>query len=205
GVFWEEKLGKHTRWQAMLFVFNLPFVPFALPVLPVDQMQAYGVYARDNFGFSSPLRWEDGTIRELRQDYADMHGWEEMVAEVAKLYHALPDAQREKCFIYGGNYGQAGALDFYRKKYDLPEPVSYNASFLLWAPDELDFDRQIAVEDYPQDPSEFFLSTEKVGELRTPYARDTHYIYYYTEPSSDPKAAWREEIAGRKKARFGGE
>lgn len=205
GVFWEEKLSAKSYWLAPVFLFNFMLLPFALPVLPVEQMKAYGVYVRDNFGFSTPLRWEDGIIRDIKQDYADMHGWEEMVAEVAKLYHALPDEEREKCFIYGGNYGQAGALDFFRKKYDLPEPVSYNASFLLWAPDELDFDRQIAVEDYPQGPSEFFLKTEKVGEIDSPHARDTHYIYYYTDPSSDPQAAWREEITGRKKARFGGE
>lgn len=205
GLFWEEKLKGKAVWLTPVFLLNVLLMPFAIPILPVEQMKAYGVHARDNYGFTSSLRWEDGTVREIRQDYADMHGWEEMVAEVAKIYHALPEEQREKCFIYGGNYGQAGALDFYRKKYDLPEPVSYNASFLLWAPDELDFDRQIAVEDYPQDPSEFFLSTEKVGELYSPNARDTHYIYYYTDPSSDPKAAWREEIAGRKKARFGGE
>ncbi|WP_273445391.1 glycosyltransferase family 39 protein [Neolewinella agarilytica] len=197
GLFWEEKVGQKSLWLLPVFAVNFLFIPFGLPVLPIDKMQTFGVFIRDEVGLAAPLRWEDGEYRDLSQDYADMHGWEEMVQAVAKEYHQLAPEDKANCFIYGGNYGQAGALSFYRKKYDLPEPVSYNASFILWVPREMTFDRQISVEDYPQPASEFFQRTDTLLVQHSPFARETHYFYYYTEPSSDPAAAWREEIKGR--------
>ena len=36
------------------------------------------------------VRTNTGETGELPQDYADMLGWEEQVAAVARVYHALP-------------------------------------------------------------------------------------------------------------------
>ena len=51
---------------------------------------------------------EDGVVRNLRQDYADMHGWEEIPRKAAKLYHNLTPEQQRTCLLYAGHYGQAG-------------------------------------------------------------------------------------------------
>ncbi|MEM9931681.1 MAG: glycosyltransferase family 39 protein, partial [Bacteroidota bacterium] len=124
GCFWADVL-KNRSWLIILpLAVNFLVMPFALTVLPIETMKQYGVYVRDNYGLEPPLRWEDGTIRDLSQDYADMHGWEEMVAAVADFYHSLPPEAQAKCMIEGGHYGEAGALNFFRKKYHLPEAVS---------------------------------------------------------------------------------
>jgi hypothetical protein len=44
----------------------------------------------------------------------------------------IPD--KKTCFIYGENYGYAGAITIIGKKYGLPEAVSFSESFRYWIP-----------------------------------------------------------------------
>jgi hypothetical protein len=203
GCFWAEWLGKRSLWITLPLLANVLLIPFGLPILPVDQMQEYGVSARDNYGLDTGLRWEDGTIHDLSQDYADMHGWEEMVAKVAEFYHQLPPEEQATCMIEGGNYGHAGALNFFRHKYNLPEAVSFDASFLLWVPEHVEFDRQIILDDSPQGPSDYFSVVSLVDSTHTPYARETGYIYYREQPKVDVVQAWKEIVRERKTALLG--
>ena len=200
GVAWSEWLSKKSWLITLPLLANFLLIPFGLPILPVEQMQDYGVYTRDNFGFTSGLRWEDGSVRDLSQDYADMHGWEEMVAKVAEFYHQLPPEKQATCMIEGGNYGHAGALNFYRHKYNLPEAVSFDASFLLWVPEHIEFDRQIILDDYPQGPSDYFSVVSLVDSTHTLYARETGFIYYREQPKADVVRAWADIVRERKAA-----
>ncbi|MEM6398098.1 MAG: hypothetical protein AAF741_17235 [Bacteroidota bacterium] len=119
-----------------------------------------------------------------------MHGWEEMVAEVANFYHSLSPEEQAQAMIYAANYGQAGALTFYRKKYDLPEAYCFDSSFLLWVDPKLDFERQLAVETEPIPESRYFDSIDLVGHPQTPYARQQHFIYYRTQPQMPLQPEW---------------
>lgn len=203
GYFWAQKL-RHRSWILLPFLFlSFGLIPYGLPILSVDTMKAYGIYLRDNWGNSSPLRWEDGSVRDFGQDYSDMHGWEEMVRSVAEFYHKLPPADQAKTMIYAGNYGQAGALTFYRKKYDLPEPYSFHASYLLWVEEDVDFDRQIIVEDRPQDGSDYFNSVILVDDTAWPDAREVNYIYYQTEPKENVSDAWKRIVRAQRAERIG--
>lgn len=203
GCLWAEKLKAKSWWLALPLLLNFFLIPFGLPVLSVETMQDYGVYMRDNYGLDVGLRWEDGSVRDLSQDYADMHGWEEMVAKVAEFYHQLTPEEQAKCMIEGGHYGEAGALNFYRKKYGLPEAVSFDASFLLWVPRHISFDRQIIVDDTPQGASDYFENVVLIDSTATPFARETSYIYYRTAPKVDVEAAWTRIVGERRSEGLG--
>ena len=183
----------------VVLVLNLFAIPFALPILPIEMMKAYGVHLRDNYGMEGPLRWEDGIVRDLRQDYADMHGWEEIPIKVAKLYHSFTPEEKEKCLLYAGHYGQAGVLNFYRKKYNLPETYSFNASFVAWLKEDMDIERQIQVDDTPQTTSESFKTIELIDSIESPYARDPGLIYLKTQPKMELKEVWKELVRERKR------
>ena len=47
-----------------------------------------------------------------------------MVASVAGVYNSLPPEQRAKTAILAGNYGEAGAIDFFGPRYGLPKSIS---------------------------------------------------------------------------------
>jgi len=42
-----------------------------------------------------------------------MHGWENQAKVVAKVFHGLSAAEQADCIIFAGNFGEAGAIDFY--------------------------------------------------------------------------------------------
>jgi hypothetical protein len=68
----------------------------------------------------------------LPQHFADEFGWEEMVRNVAAVYNALPPDERAKTAILGGNYGGAGAIDFFAAKYGLPKAISAHQNYYYW-------------------------------------------------------------------------
>lgn len=204
GVAWIDWLTRGR--QALKYVLviaipllNLPFIPYGTPVLPIETMQRYGVFMSETFGMTGPLIWEDGKMRALPQDYADMYGWEEMAEKVARLYHGLSESKRAACLIWGGGYAHAGALNYYREKYRLPEAVSLNSSYRIWAPDSLQFDRMILVDDVYENSSSWFFHSELIDSIRHSLARDPGLIYYRHNPRIDVEAAWREAAAEAKK------
>ena len=186
---------------AGIVISNVYFSPYAVPVLPIQKMQDYCAFMKEKYGLEGPLRWEDGSVRELPQDYADMFGWEEIAMKVGRLYHSLPDSVRQSCHIYGGGYAHAGAINYYREKYNLPEAHSMNASFMIWAPTEIKFDNQILIDDRLQDSSTWFYDMELVDSIENQYARDPGYIYYRSNPRRDLSEAWRE-FASEYKSRY---
>lgn len=67
-----------------------------------------------------------------------MLGWRKQVAEVARIYHALPESERADAVILGGNYGRAGALAAYHQEFDLPYLISRHGDFWAWGPGDRD-------------------------------------------------------------------
>jgi len=200
GIAWEHFLAKKS-WIIVPIValLNLPVIPLALPILPIQKMENYSLYLQE-LGLSSPFRWEDGQVRTLRQDYADMHGWDEIPQKVAKIYHGLSPEAQQKCLIWGGHYGHAGALNFYRKQYNLPQAHSFNASFVDWVPDDLDIAWQIQVEDSYLNGSDWFHSVVLLDSIENKYARDPGYIYLKSQPKTDLRPVWKALAAEEKRA-----
>ena len=200
GIAWEDCLGKKSLVLIpIITLLNLIAIPMVLPILPIDKMEAYGVYLRDHLGITAPLRWEDGSIRSLRQDYADMHGWEEIPRKAAKIYHSLTPKQQRTCLLFAAHYGQAGVMNFYRKKYNLPETYCFNASFVAWAKADMDISCQIDIDDNKQGESESFYSLILMDSIENPHARDPGYIYFKSKPKRDLKPIWRELVLNARK------
>ncbi len=97
-----------------------------------------------------------------------MLGWEEMAAKVAKAYHSFTPEEQQNSIIFCNNYGMAGAVNFYGKKYNLPEAYSDNASFLYWLPSNKNWSNLILVCD---DPDE--LKKDYVKDFREAYFSDS--------------------------------
>ncbi|MEL6973563.1 MAG: glycosyltransferase family 39 protein [Bacteroidota bacterium] len=200
GVMWEHWLKQHT-WilLPLILLLNAGIIPYGLPLMSVEKMQQYSAFMRDNFGLSTPLRWEDGQFRSIPQDFADMHGWDELPQKVAELYHNLPEEVREKTMLYGGSYGHAGVLNFYREKYDLPECHSFNSSFAMWVPEDLEFEYQIQLDDRWQADSPYFDEVQFVDSIAHPLARDPGFIFFKTGAKEDLSPVWKEIVIEQKK------
>jgi len=140
-VFLEKFLRGHAAsraWRALRVVYPGLIVallgvglPFMLPVLPVEKFIAY----EKALGLT-PKSEEVSSVGELPQYYADQFGWEEFAAAVAKIYGTLSPEERKQCVIFVRNYGEAGALDFFGKKYGLPPALCAHNSYWMWGPGE---------------------------------------------------------------------
>jgi 4-amino-4-deoxy-L-arabinose transferase-like glycosyltransferase len=109
------------------------FAPIAVPLLPPETFLAY----QKKLGLASP-KTEVGHGGPMPQHFGDRFGWEEMVQATAEVFESLDPEEREKAAIYGSNYGQAGAIDFFGWKYGLPKAISPHQSYFLWGPRNYD-------------------------------------------------------------------
>jgi hypothetical protein len=155
-------------------IIGLPLIPLSLPVSPPSKLAKY--YQKRWVEKAGVLKWEDHKNHSLPQDFADMLAWKEMAAKTAKAYHSLTNEEQQHAVIFCGNYGQAGAVNFYRKEYHLPEALSDNASFLYWLPDSLHLDNIILVTDdqkeMEHDFIKYFSSVVVSDSITNPFARE---------------------------------
>ena len=133
-------------------------LPFAKPVLSTDAFLRYA--AALGMGPRSEERHEMG---RLPQQYADMHGWEDLASNLAKVYHALPAADRGRACIFAQNYGQAGAVDVLGAPLGLPRAISGHNSYFLWGPRGCTGDVVIAIGGDHSDYEQVFTSVEQAA------------------------------------------
>ena len=62
--------------------------------------------------------------RGVHDNFAEQVGWPELAAQVARVYHALPAAERARTAIFANNYGEAGAINRYGPSHGLPAAIS---------------------------------------------------------------------------------
>ncbi|MEO6317136.1 MAG: glycosyltransferase family 39 protein [Chitinophagaceae bacterium] len=136
---------RFLRWVFVLLAVALGylFLPIGLPIKAPVRLAA--LFEKRHLEKTGVLKWEDLKNHPLPQDYADMLGWEEMAKKTAAAYHSLDSTEKKHTLLFCDNYGQAGAINYYRDKYNLPPAHSDNASFLYWMPAKPDFDNYVLV------------------------------------------------------------
>ncbi|MBD1366380.1 glycosyltransferase family 39 protein [Mucilaginibacter sp. ZT4R22] len=188
----------------VLFVLpNLLLLPLVLPIFSLDRTVSLFKYAHDHVRFLDfAVTWEDQKQHPTTQDYADMLGWEEMAQKAAQAYHSLTPEQQKHAQIFADNYGEAGALHHFHKKYNMPDVVSLNSSFALWAPDDLNGKYIIYVDDDDNVTARlapFLESYKQTGEVLTPLAREKGTrIYLLVNPSPKLNEIYRAELAKKR-------
>lgn len=70
-------------------------------------------------------------MRDLPQEFADMHGWPELAAVAGGIYDALPPQERRQAVVVTGNYGEAAAIEFFNPHVPV---VSGHNQYWLWGP-----------------------------------------------------------------------
>lgn len=139
----------------LILVSGAVSLPFAKPVLSTDAFLRYS--AALGVG---PHSEERHTMGRLPQQYADMHGWQELASNLANVYHALPPADRVRTCIYVQNYGEAGAVDVLGAPLGLPRAISGHNSYFLWGPRGCTGDVVIALGGTREDHEHVFASVE---------------------------------------------
>ncbi len=112
---------------SLMIISGIIVSPIAIPVLPVETFIKYAEF----IGIVPP-KMERSEMGALPQHFADRFGWENIVNTIARVYHTLTPEEQSKCIIFARNYGQAGAIDFFAEKYDLPRATCNHNNYWLW-------------------------------------------------------------------------
>jgi hypothetical protein len=210
GVAWEQWTTRPRRYLAVILMYlilsnGIFIMPFSLPVFKPGRMVKYD-RMMIKLGVSVLLKWEDGRVHELPQDYADMVGWDELGQKVWTFYSSLPDSVRAETWIYAQHYGSAGAISYYRPSGSYPEACSFNDAFMEWIPREPGFEYLVYVGDSERLPL-YFTELEKVGEVENPWFREHGLpVYFGSHPTRKLLDDWEEtwqSSAGRFSRRSG--
>jgi len=187
---------------ALLILPNLILFPMLLPFLPFNQTLRVFKFAHKNMSlFDFAVTWEDHKVHPTTQDYGDMLGWDELGQKVAKAYQSLGPDQQKQTIIFANNYGEAGAVHHYGKQYNLPDVVSLNSSFALWAPEHITAKYIVYVDETNGRNVNEMLKVnrighaQKMGEITNPLAREkgtSIYILSDLKPGLDE--GYRKEL-----------
>jgi hypothetical protein len=119
GIVWLEPWARREpgkRWMLAGIACNgLCSVLIVLPVLP-------------------PQILEDTPIPKVNPEARDVVGWPNLVSEVATVQHGLPLRVRSSDVLLAQDYGEAGALDRYGGRENLPEVYSGHNELAQWRP-----------------------------------------------------------------------
>jgi hypothetical protein len=94
-----------------------------------------------------------------------MFGWEKRVKTVADVFNRLSPEEQEKTVIWASGYGNAGAIDYFGKKYGLPNAVSLTLSYWLWGVPEGKGDIVIGMGIQKKDIEHIFDQVEVAAEV----------------------------------------
>ena len=113
-------LKKRLNWlkftiPSLILVSTIATSPIWLPILSIDKMLKSGII-------------------DLRYDYREMIGWNELVESISKTYNTLSEEEKNNTEIITANYGEAGAINHYNKTYGLPGASSGISSYYYWGP-----------------------------------------------------------------------
>lgn len=180
---------------ALLSIFSLISLPFVIPVFTFEKLEKY---ASNNFGriLSPFMRWEDGKVHPVSQIYADMTGWQEMADLAGKAFNQLTEEEKKRCTVFcERNYGYGGAIHFYGKKYNLPQPVTYHESYIFWAPDTIPWGPAIYIHYEPGGMKEIFGEVTEIGTVNDPYFREKGVkVFLCRNPKIDVPDIYKADI-----------
>ncbi len=187
---------------AVITIYSLISLPLVIPVMSHADLYKYS--AKTRRWVAAPFaRWEDGKIHPVSQIYADMTGWSELRDKVVKAYSLLNSDEKKNCTIFSqSNYGYAGAVHFYGKKHNLPEPITFQESYVFWAPDVIPSGPFIYIYYNDNDFQPLFNEIEEVGCVQDTFFREKGVkIFLCKNPKTDVQEVYRT-LAINEKKRF---
>src|ERR1700758_1543205 len=167
GVAVERVFAARLQWfkpvlLGAILVTGALIAPLAMPILPPDKLVAYmrAIHMQ-------PPRTETSHTAVLPQHFADQFGWEQMVGSVAQVYHHLRPEDEKRAAIFCQNYGEAGAIDFFGPKFELPPAISGHQNYFFWGPRDWTGEVALVLDTNDEDDRELFASVEDLGQVKS--------------------------------------
>lgn len=172
GAFVFERATSDRSWLrvasiALIITRVLAYSPMLIPLLKESDLVAYQGW----LGYQPKPDERGATPTKLPIYFATMHGFEDLVQVVARIYHSLPEAERARTAIYASGYGNAGAVDYFGRRYGLPKAISGHNSYWLWGPRDYTGEIVIVIDADRRDLEQAFTTVGPGETVDSPYAQ----------------------------------
>lgn len=162
--------GRQWSWLKPVLVGStivggLMIAPMGLPLLSPENFAKY----QETIGLA-PAPSENKEQGILPQHFADRFGWENMTQTVAEVFASLSPEEQRRTRIYTQNYGQAGAISYFGRRYQLPRVVSGHNNYFLWGYGEDDIEVVIGVGVSRRNLEQSCTTVEDAARHSSPYA-----------------------------------
>ncbi|SDS32868.1 ArnT family glycosyltransferase [Microlunatus soli] len=107
----------------------------------------------------------DNPVGDIQPITAETVGWPELADAVAVAYRTVPPERRPQTVALTGNYGEAGAVDLFRRRMDLPPAYSGHNSYAQWGPPPDSVDTVVAIGIEHQRLRRWFGSVRRVTRV----------------------------------------
>ena len=180
--------------ETVFLLLGLLILPMASPVLPPAEWVRY-----TNALHLHHAESETSETGPLPQFFADRFGWQEQVDFVTQAFRSLTPAEQQHVCIFGSNYGEAGAVDFFNdtEHLGLPAAISGQNSYWGWGMHGCDTNIVIAiVGDTKQQLESKYEHVDLIGKIDSPYAMPFerhHHIWLLRGDKRSPPLNWRDE------------
>lgn len=193
GVAIESFVARH-KWNlfipaylAVMVLAGAAFAPMVVPILPPETLiryqKALGTRASSGERGEKSLR--------LSQIFADRFGWPEMTAQVAEIYNRLSPEEKAECVIGASNYGEAGAIDFFGKRYGLPGAISTHNNYWYWGPGDKPGTILLVINGSRKNYEALYNDVQQVATFTHPYAAENNIpIFLCRNPKHTLQEYW---------------
>ncbi len=114
-------------YPVLLGALGFVIAPEAFPLLPLSTFLVYE-HVLDFRG----IKMEKHPVGRVPQHFADMLGWDTLVASLARANDGLTTSERLEAVILTRDYGQASAVDFLGPRLGLPRAISGHNNYYLY-------------------------------------------------------------------------
>jgi Dolichyl-phosphate-mannose-protein mannosyltransferase len=172
----------------VILVVGTLTAPLGMPLLPVESFITYS----NAIGLrpSSGERYAEGKLPSF---FANMFGWQKLVATVDTVYRSLSSEDQCACGIFCQNYMQAGAVDFYGRQCGLPSAISGHNNYWLWGMKGYTGDVMIVIGSNAKDVQKYFEEVTERARFRDEYIQPIHNdlpIFLVRKPKYPLAALW---------------
>lgn len=130
-IFWEQIVIDKRKWAmypiSILLILSAVLIPFGMPIYSFSRYldKVYPYEKKDIEGGKFGVKYDE---------YYTQEKWKITMQDLKSVYDSLPNNEKKDCLIWGKHYAQAGAVNLFRKSYNLPKAFSYHGSFYSWTP-----------------------------------------------------------------------
>lgn len=191
GVFWEHIILPKRRWLFYPIGISLSIgvilIPFGMPVFSLKS------YLEHDYPYENREIVKGGQFNVRFDERYSKEKWAVTSKKLKTVYDSLPDTEKNNTIIWGKHYAQAGAVNLFDERYDLPKAFSLHGSFYNWVPKGEMPETTICL-GYNVGVffNEYFEEVVKVKTIYNPYSENEEELHQHIYICKKPKQTFDE-------------